>query len=102
MDPDNPERGLGRPVWDAPPPGTVRKPVRITTDVLRREGIRTVVRATYALALTHAKSTTTTGDGALTTYLVCEQQPDRTWLVTREAPHLAPRGCEPGRQGPAA
>jgi hypothetical protein len=91
MDPDNPERGLGQPVWDALPQGTTRKPVGITTEVLRREGIRAVVRATYALTLTDVTTTTsTTAGGRVTTYLVCEQQPDGTWLVTKESPDLAP------------
>ncbi|MDH6228878.1 hypothetical protein [Streptomyces sp. MJP52] len=89
MDPDNPERGLGQPVWDAPPQGTVRKPVKITTKTVRREGTKTVVRATYTLALV-GTTRTTTEDTAITTYLVCEQQPDGTWLVTKETPDLAP------------
>ncbi|MFE5207981.1 hypothetical protein [Streptomyces sp. NPDC056600] len=43
--------------------------MHITTEVLRREGIRAVVRATCALALVDAK-TTPAGGGTITTYLV--------------------------------
>ncbi|MEU9576405.1 hypothetical protein [Streptomyces chilikensis] len=89
MDQDNPERGLGQPVWDAPPSGTVRKPVGITTTTVRREGTKTVVRVTYTLALA-GTTRTTTEDTAITTYLVCEQQPDGTPGASRETPDLAP------------
>ncbi|WP_166029297.1 hypothetical protein [Streptomyces chilikensis] len=102
MDPDNPERGLGQPVWDAPPPGTVRKPVGITTKTVRREGTKTVVRATYTLALAGI-TTMTTEDTAITTYLVCEQQSDGTWRVTGDpGPRALTRERPPGHMELAA
>jgi hypothetical protein len=99
MAPDNPERGLGQPVWDVPPEGTTRKPVRISTEVIRRDGYKAVVRVTYSLALTGAAGTGTgAGAGAgvsvkdegITTYVVCEKQADETWLIVKETSSITP------------
>lgn len=94
MAPGNPERGLGQPVWDVPPEGAVRKPVGIRTEVVRDEGYKAVVRATYSVVVVGGGSDqglgTSIQDSVITTYVVCEEQDDGAWLVARETPDLTP------------
>lgn len=89
MAPANPERGMGQPVWDVPPAGVTRKPIKVQATRTATEAGKTVIRVVYTLADVKADKTSNT-QAPVTTYVVCQQQPDGTWLVLRESPDLSP------------
>ncbi|MBV9023718.1 MAG: hypothetical protein JO362_07960 [Streptomycetaceae bacterium] len=93
MAPDNAERGIGQPVYDVPPPGVIRQPVNIKATQAAAKGNRAVYQLTYTPALTR-DGHTIKEEPPVTTYVVCEKQPDGTWLVSREDPNLSPVGDE--------
>ncbi|MEU6332777.1 hypothetical protein ABZ851_36855 [Streptomyces sp. NPDC047049] len=93
MAPDNAERGIGQPVYDAPPAGLTREPVDIKVTQAAAKGNRIVYQATYTPALTKDRHTVKKEKPA-TTYVVCEKQPDGTWLVALDDPNLTPEGID--------
>ncbi|MGW3201933.1 hypothetical protein ACWDBD_46955 [Streptomyces sp. NPDC001118] len=93
MAPDNAERGIGQPVYDVPPAGTTRQPTHIKVTQAAAKGGKAVYQVTYTPALTRDGHTIKEEKQA-TTYVVCEKQPDGSWLVSRDDPSLTPEGVE--------
>lgn len=93
MTPGNPERGIGQLVYDVPPAGVTRQPTDIKVSPARASADRAVLQITYTPALTKDGKTIKT-EPVVATYVVCDKQPDGTWLVSREDPNITPEGDE--------
>ncbi|WP_327302272.1 hypothetical protein OG730_00935 [Streptomyces sp. NBC_01298] len=89
MTSDNPERGTGQRVHDAPPPGVTRQPADMKVSLARPQEDRLIYRVTYTPVLTRGGKIIKT-EPVVTTYVVCDWQPNNTYRVSREDPDINP------------
>ncbi|MFF3216769.1 hypothetical protein ACFYYB_39880 [Streptomyces sp. NPDC002886] len=90
MTSDNPERETGRPVHDVPPPGVTRQPADMKVSLARPQEDRLIYQVTYTPVLTRDGKIIKV-EPTVTTYVVCDWQPNSTYLVSREDPDINPQ-----------